>query len=234
MKPGPSTFSSLQPEKALVSLAPISICFSLLFFIARNNNFIGFIHLLSDAQSTSGNRAVPRKCWPSGTQWSRRCRGRSPSPLPSLTALLIIFSAKVGCVPPPYPCYLPAFPSTGVKGDPVVGRHLRKHLGHGGWGQEELSGRQSILKTAPGSTELIVRECILSQGWGMPLRGEEVWQMDQKGAVDHVQCLASVRGMHTAGQRSSALPSPIWLCLDLHRTQILCIKTQGSFLKGFW
>lgn len=56
---------------------------------------------------------------------------------PSLTALLILFLAKIGCVPPPYPCYLPGFQSTRVMGDPVVGRHLRKRLGHGGQGQEE-------------------------------------------------------------------------------------------------
>lgn len=58
-----SLFSSMQHGKAVGSPSPISVCFSLLlFFIARNKNFNDFIHLLSDAQSSSGNTAVSRKC----------------------------------------------------------------------------------------------------------------------------------------------------------------------------
>lgn len=49
-------------ESCRQPFAYLSLLFIIFFFITRKKNFIDFIHLLSDAQSSSGNTADSRKC----------------------------------------------------------------------------------------------------------------------------------------------------------------------------
>lgn len=90
----------------------------------------------------------------------------------------------------------------------VVARLLRKHLGHGGQGQEELCGSWAVLTMLLGPVGLIGWDCT-------PVR-EERRQREQKVAVGHEQCLAGVTGVQGAGQRGaqlSLLPRAfVWLC----------------------